>query len=55
MCGWYGTHDVECPTLVKYPTIKQALCRGGDTLAVDGVLLIAEHGATQERACAMLF
>ncbi len=27
-----------------YPTIAQALCLGGDTLAVDGVLSIAEHG-----------
>ena len=27
-----------------YPTIAEALCCGGDTLAVDGVLLIAEHG-----------
>jgi hypothetical protein len=27
-----------------YPTIAQALCCGGDTLAVDGVVLIGEHG-----------
>lgn len=27
-----------------YPTIADALCRGGDKLAVDGVLIIAEHG-----------
>ncbi len=27
-----------------YPTIAQALCRGGDALAVDAVLLIGEHG-----------
>jgi len=27
-----------------YPTIAEALCRGGDNLAVDGVLLIGEHG-----------
>ena len=27
-----------------YPTIAGALCRGGSTLAVDGVLSIAEHG-----------
>lgn len=27
-----------------YKTIKDALCRGGDKLAVDGVLLIGEHG-----------
>lgn len=27
-----------------YPTIREALCRGGDKLAVDGVLIIGEHG-----------
>jgi len=27
-----------------YPTIAKALCAGGDRLAVDGVLLIGEHG-----------
>src|SRR5437870_975070 len=27
-----------------YPTIRDALCRGGAKLAVDGVLLIGEHG-----------
>jgi hypothetical protein len=27
-----------------YPTIAEALCRGGDTLAVDAVLIIGEHG-----------
>ena len=27
-----------------YPTIEEALCQGGSTLAVDGVLSIAEHG-----------
>jgi hypothetical protein len=27
-----------------YPTITQALCRGGDRLAVDAVLIIGEHG-----------
>jgi hypothetical protein len=27
-----------------YPTIREALCRGGNKLAVDGVLLIGEHG-----------
>jgi hypothetical protein len=27
-----------------YATIREALCRGGDKLAVDGVLLIGEHG-----------
>jgi hypothetical protein len=27
-----------------YPTIRETLCRGGKKLAVDGVLLIGEHG-----------
>ena len=27
-----------------YPSIRQALCCGGDKLAVDGVLMIGEHG-----------
>jgi hypothetical protein len=27
-----------------YPTIAEALCRGGDKLAVDAVLIIGEHG-----------
>lgn len=27
-----------------YGTIREALCRGGDRLAVDGVLIIGEHG-----------
>jgi hypothetical protein len=30
--------------LTLYPTIAEALTRGGTTLAVDGVLLIGEHG-----------
>ena len=32
------------PTMKLYPTIADALTLGGDTLAVDGVLLIGEHG-----------
>ena len=32
------------PGLEIYPTIPEALTRGGGQLAVDGVLLIAEHG-----------
>jgi len=32
------------PQLNLYPTIDKALTLGGDELAVDGVLLIAEHG-----------
>ncbi len=27
-----------------YPSVAQALCRGGDRLAVDGVVIIGEHG-----------
>ena len=27
-----------------YPTIRDAVCRGGDRLAVDGVVIICEHG-----------
>jgi len=27
-----------------YPTIQAALCQGGDKLAVDGILVIGEHG-----------
>jgi len=30
--------------LKLYPTIAEALCLGGSTLAVDGVVIIAEHG-----------
>jgi hypothetical protein len=33
------------PAMTIYPTIAEALCRGGDKLAVDGVLLIGEHGS----------
>ena len=29
-----------------FPTIASALCLGGSKLAVDGVLLIGEHGET---------
>lgn len=32
------------PQLRMYPTIAEALTQGGSRLAVDGVLLIAEHG-----------
>src|SRR5437016_1467187 len=27
-----------------YPTVANALCRGGDELAVDGVVFVGEHG-----------
>ncbi len=30
-----------------YPSIREALCLGGDKLAVDGVLIIGEHGSYQ--------
>ena len=37
--------DVAAQYGIKiYPTIEGALCQGGSTLAVDGVLSIAEHG-----------
>lgn len=36
---WSGRSGVPI-----YPTIREALTLGGDTLAVDGVLLIGEHG-----------
>mgnify|MGYP003320546051 FL=1 len=32
------------PQMKIYPTISEALCRGGRRLDVDGVLLIGEHG-----------
>ena len=32
------------PEMKIYPTIAEALCQGGSQLAVDGVLLIGEHG-----------
>ncbi|MXZ34663.1 MAG: hypothetical protein F4Z21_05260, partial [Acidobacteria bacterium] len=32
------------PKMKKYPTIAEALTQGGSRLAVDGVLLIGEHG-----------
>lgn len=33
--------------LTIYPSIEKALCTGGDKLAVDGVLIIGEHGNYQ--------
>ena len=36
--------------LKLYPTIAEALTRGGKTLAVDGVLLIGEHGRYKRNA-----
>ncbi|HEX3725567.1 MAG TPA: hypothetical protein VHV08_04965 [Pirellulales bacterium] len=34
----------RCKGLKIYPTIAEALCLGGSQLAVDGVLIIGEHG-----------
>ena len=45
-----GDNDVsktrlsEFPSMKLYPSIAEALTLGGSTLAVDGVLLIGEHG-----------
>ena len=45
-----GDNDVsksrlqQFPTMKLYPTIAEALTLGGSTLAVDGVVLIGEHG-----------
>ena len=38
------------PHLKLYPTIAEALTQGSDQLAVDGVLLIAEHGQYPKNA-----
>ena len=35
----------QYPSMKLYPTIAEALTLGGDSLAVDGVLLIGEHGS----------
>ena len=39
--GWDKAARFEVPI---YPTIREALTLGGDELAVDGVILIGEHG-----------
>ena len=39
-----GERAGRFPVLKIYPTIAEALTLGGDNLAVDGVLLIGEHG-----------
>jgi hypothetical protein len=39
-----GERAKRHPGLKVYPTIAEALCCGGDRLAVDGVLAIGEHG-----------
>lgn len=45
-CEWAARAGVPI-----FPTVREALTLGGDTLAVDGILLIGEHGAypTNER------
>ena len=35
----------QYPSMKLYPTIAEALTLGGDSLAVDGVMLIGEHGS----------
>src|SRR5271156_6858374 len=40
--GWAGTfHN---PTIKIYPTIAESLTLGGSKLAVDGVVVVCEHG-----------
>lgn len=39
-----SSRAAEFPQMRLYPTISEALCLGGDSLAVDGVLLVGEHG-----------
>jgi hypothetical protein len=39
-----GKQRIEKYKLASYPTIAEALTLGGDKLAVDGVVIIAEHG-----------
>ena len=34
----------EFPSMRIYPTVAEALTQGGDKLAVDGVILVGEHG-----------
>jgi len=38
------TRLVEFPSMKLYPSIAEALTLGGSTLAVDGVVLVGEHG-----------
>lgn len=39
------THEcLDASGVQRFPTIREALTLGGDTLAVDGVVLVAEHG-----------
>ena len=38
----------EFPSMKIYPTVAEALTCGGDELAVDGVMIICEHGAYEQ-------
>jgi hypothetical protein len=45
-----ASNDIGIATAKKhnvpmYPSVATALCQGGDTLAVDGVVIIGEHGS----------
>ena len=42
--GALSKQRIEKHGLRQYPTIAQALTLGGEKLAVDGVVIIAEHG-----------
>ena len=39
-----GVETAKRHNVPLYPTVAQALCQGGDTLAVDGVVIVGEHG-----------
>ena len=39
-----GVGTAKKHNVPMYPSVATALCRGGDTLAVDGVVIIGEHG-----------
>ena len=39
-----GRQRIERYGLKNFPTVREALTLGGDKLAVDGVVIIAEHG-----------
>lgn len=40
-----GTETANRNGVKLYPSVATALCLGGDTLAVDGVVIIGEHGS----------
>src|SRR5579872_3161197 len=39
-----GVETAKRHNVPMFPSVATALCRGGDTLAVDGVVVIGEHG-----------